>query len=68
MNRQQIFEDIKKNPSNHKHYDMNGLIACATINGAIDTSLMQAHEGLYGSNGGVKCDVGNGPCSCGAWH
>jgi hypothetical protein len=20
------------------------------------------------SNGGIPCDVTNGPCSCGAWH
>ncbi len=68
MNRQQIFEDIKKTPSNHKHHDANGLIACATINGAVDISIMQAHEGLYGYNGGAACDVSTGPCSCGAWH
>ena len=68
MNRQQTLEDIKNNPYNHKHYDMNRLMVCATINGAVDMSIMQTHEGLHGSNGGVKCDVSNGPCSCGAWH
>ena len=61
-------QDIRNNPSRHKHLDMNGLMACSTINGAVDTSVMQAHEGLHGSNGGVKCDVASGPCSCGAWH
>ena len=22
----------------------------------------------YGTNAGIKCDMGNGPCACGAWH
>ena len=22
----------------------------------------------YGTNGGIRCDVASGPCSCGAWH
>lgn len=22
----------------------------------------------YGTNAGVRCDTGSGPCSCGAWH
>jgi len=22
----------------------------------------------YGSNAGIKCDMDDGPCACGAWH
>lgn len=22
----------------------------------------------FGTNGGVRCNVSSGPCSCGAWH
>ena len=22
----------------------------------------------YGTNGGTRCDVSSGPCSCGVWH
>jgi hypothetical protein len=31
---------------------------------------MEAHEehASHGSNGGRRCDVSSGPCSCGAWH
>ena len=44
--------------------------ACCTKDGVIDMSIMDAH-GKYvdlGTNGGVKCDVAEGPCSCGGWH
>lgn len=61
-------KDIKQNPDKHKHYDMNGLISCSIVDGAISTAIMAAHEGLFGYNGGVPCDVQSGPCSCGAWH
>jgi hypothetical protein len=59
--------EIVSHPEKHRH-DYNGLVACCMVDGALDTMLMQAHEGIYGSNGGVKCDVSSGPCSCGAWH
>lgn len=35
--------------------------------GAIDLSLFDSAPAV-GYNGGVKCDVTSGPCSCGAWH
>lgn len=66
--RKAILKEIKEHPEKHKHYDMSELRVCSTIEGAIDMSIMLAHEGLLGHNGGVGCDVRNGPCSCGAWH
>jgi len=35
---------------------------------AIDLMELEKHEGDYGYNGGIGCDVRDGPCSCGAWH
>ena len=35
---------------------------------AIDSRKLMELEGRYGTNGGVGCDVREGPCSCGAWH
>jgi hypothetical protein len=69
MTFEERLEDIKKNPSKHKH-DFNGLLACCMVNGAIDALLMEAHEEYVnlGKNGGRRCDVRSGPCSCGAWH
>ncbi len=68
MTRHEILQEIKDHPDRHKHRDMNGLMSCAMIGGAIDLSVMAAHEGLHGHNGGVACDVATGPCSCGAFH
>lgn len=63
-----IVRDIKNNPARHKHETMDELIQCCKINGNVHTSLMQAHEGIHGRNGGLPCDVSTGPCSCGAFH
>ena len=60
-------EDIKAHPENHRH-DFGSLTRCCMVNGVMDLSIMEAHEGLLGSNGGVGCDVTSGPCACGAWH
>jgi len=62
-------KDIKEHPENHRH-DFAGLQRCCMFNGAIDTLLLEAHEeyASLGMNGGVRCDVASGPCSCGAWH
>ena len=40
------------------------------INGCLDLRLMEAHSQYVdmGTNGGVQCDVTEGPCACGAWH
>ena len=66
MTREERLQDIKQNPKNHKH-DHSGLVACCMVDGALDFQLMDAHPAL-GFNGGQKCDVTEGPCSCGAWH
>lgn len=63
------FNDIKNHPENHRH-DFHSLQRCCFVNGALDMALMQAHEDYasLGTNGGQRCDVKSGPCSCGAWH
>ena len=66
MTRQELLEDIRKNPDKHRH-EFAALQACCMIDGAIDLEAMEAHPAL-GYNGGVKCDVTSGPCACGAWH
>lgn len=60
---------IAEHPSDHVHEYLE-LIECCTINGAIDTSLIEVHSKFVdlGSNGGIKCDSIEGPCACGAWH
>lgn len=67
VDRIERLKDIKANPEKHRH-DFISLQRCCFVNGAIDLGLMEAHEGLAGSNGGSRCDVRQGPCSCGAWH
>ncbi len=65
----EIVEDIKAHPDQHKHTNYE-LFQCCFIDGALDLSVMDAHSQFVdlGSNGGIKCDVVSGPCSCGAWH
>ena len=62
-------KDIKEHPENHLH-DYNELLSCCIFNGALDLSIMDLHSQYIdlGTNGGTKCDVIDGPCSCGAWH
>lgn len=70
MNKQEEkIKDIKENPENHKH-SFEELQACCFIDGAIDIMVMDAHSEYVdlGTNGGVRCDTVEGPCSCGAWH
>lgn len=65
-----VLRHIKEFPEEHLH-DYEGLIACGTINGAIDALILEAHSEMHpslGSNGGIRCDVMSGPCACGAWH
>lgn len=64
---QEKLDDIHARPERHKHHDVNALIACCMVNGAIDGMLMEEHP-AQGYNGGQKCDVRSGPCSCGGWH
>lgn len=68
MTHVELLKDIKEHPEKHRHGDTNGVMSCSMINGAIDLEILDAHAGTYGTNGGVKCDVGSGPCACGAWH
>jgi hypothetical protein len=68
MTRDEKLADIREHPERHQH-DFAALTLCSTVDGALDTTLVDAHSGITGrSNGGVQCDVNRGPCSCGAWH
>jgi len=70
MNLEEKIKHIKEYPEQHKHGSMNGIINCSMDNGAINMTIFDAHQQYanYGTNGGVRCDVSEGPCSCGAWH
>lgn len=61
--------DIKEHPERHRH-DFADLQRCCMDGGALNTALLQAHQDYapVGTNGGVRCDVTSGPCSCGGWH
>ena len=61
--------DIREHPELHRH-TFEGLQRCCMIDGALDGRVMEAHSDLVnlGTNGGQRCDVTSGPCSCGAWH
>jgi len=63
--REKILKDIHEHPDSHRH-DFNGLVACCTIDGCVDNSLMEAHA--IRTNSGRQCDTTSGPCVCGAWH
>lgn len=69
MSRDEKIEDIKKNPNGHRH-DFDALMACSMVGGALDASVLEAHNEFapLGTNGGKRCDTTEGPCSCGAWH
>jgi hypothetical protein len=59
---------IKEHPEQHRH-TFDALQACCYLKGAIDLATMEAHSSVnLGTNGGVRCDVVEGPCACGAWH
>ena len=66
---EEILRDIREHPESHRH-EFDGLIQCCTTEDGIDTRLVEAHEKYcsVGTNGGRRCDVTSGPCSCGAWH
>lgn len=67
MTRQEKAKHIREHPDQHMHRDMYTLSSCCMIDGALDLALMEMHP-AQGYNGGQKCDVQEGPCSCGAWH
>ena len=62
-------KDIREHPEKHRH-DFGELQSCCVIDGVLDTAVMEAHSvyASQGTNGGRRCDVSSGPCSCGAWH
>lgn len=68
MTAAQKLDDIKNHPEKHRHYGLNELLRCCTVDNPthIDLRLMDAHDGLLGPS--RRCDVRSGPCSCGAWH
>lgn len=66
MDRNERLKHIQEHPEEHKH-SFEDLTACCMVGNAFDPLLMEAHPEL-GRNGGQKCDVVDGPCSCGAWH
>lgn len=69
MDRKEKIEDIRANPGKHRH-SFEELRRCCISDGAIDMGLMEAHEvhAPVGENGGRRCDVTSGPCSCGTTH
>jgi hypothetical protein len=69
MTREELINDIKNHPENHKH-SFEELQNCCDINGIIDSYIMKLHSDHVdlGTNGGIRCDVVSGPCACGAWH
>lgn len=70
MTTEERIKHIKDHPDQHRHGDFQGIINCSMDNGAINMAIFDAHQqyASYGSNGGNRCDVSSGPCSCGAWH
>lgn len=69
MTHDEKLRDIREHPERHRHHDLNDLTACCmTKDGAIDISILDAHEGTQGGTPGHRCDVKVGPCSCGGWH
>lgn len=51
----------------HKH-TFEELMQCVSDSeGNLDMRKLQNHT-VNCYNGGQKCDVTTGPCSCGAWH
>ena len=69
MKHQEKFEDIVKNPEKHRH-TYEELIVCSMIDKVLKLSLLVAHQKYapVGMNGGIRCDVTEGPCACGVWH
>lgn len=66
MTTEERLQDIISNPEKHRH-NFWDLQTCCFVNNSLDPMLMEAHPEL-GRNGGQKCDVVEGPCSCGDWH
>lgn len=68
MTREELFADIADHPEKHRH-SFEDLYRCSTVNGSLDCGVLIAHKSVgIGEHAGVKCDVIEGPCSCGASH
>jgi len=67
MTEEEKAKEIREHPELHQH-TFDALTSCCMTKGALSLYLMDAHEGLMGTNGGRGCDVTSGPCACGAWH
>ena len=68
MTLEEKLQDIKDHPENHRH-SWAELQACCMTGDAFNGGLMVAHEGLVKNEGvPLRCDVNEGPCSCGGWH
>ncbi len=67
---EEFFAELQEHPDRHRHAELAGIIACAMVDGSVSLLRFDAHSRVVdmGSNGGVRCDVRRGPCSCGAWH
>lgn len=70
MTIEERIKDIKTHPERHKHFNLEELTNCCMNGEAINLMLMDLHSQYVdmGTNGGVRCDVREGPCACGAWH
>lgn len=65
-----VLAELKEFPERHQHTNMNDLRDCCFLDGAVDLTLIDLHSHYVdmGSNGGRRCDVREGPCSCGTSH
>lgn len=70
MTLEERLAEIKEHPELHHHDDLSELARCSMHENVITLMLFAAHERYapLGYNGGRRCDVRRGPCSCGAWH
>lgn len=61
--------DIRNHPELHQHSYDELCACCEVLPGVLDANLMDAHRGaVVQTNVRGKCDVTEGPCSCGSWH
>ncbi len=67
MSTEDKISNIKMHPEMHRH-SYNDLVNCCLEDGVLSSTLLQAHEQAMGRGGVLRCDVIEGPCSCGAWH
>lgn len=70
MDREERKREIIEHPERHRHSFSELQRCCMVEGGALDMGLVEAHSTAapLGRNGGIACDVTDGPCACGAWH